>query len=42
MQAVARRRLLGFLASSPLLGLTSAGRLLAEESLNTIRLPDYP
>jgi hypothetical protein len=41
MQDVARRRFLGFLASSPLLGLTSAGRLLAEESLDTIRLPDY-
>lgn len=41
MQAVARRRFLKFLASSPLLGLTSAGRLLAEESLDTIRLPEY-
>ena len=41
MQALARRRFLGFLASSPLLGLTTAGRLLAEESLDTIRLPDY-
>lgn len=41
MQAIARRRFLRFLASSPLLGLTAAGRLLAEESLDTIRLPDY-
>lgn len=41
MQAVARRRFLKFLASSPLLGFTSAGQLLAEESLDTIRLPEY-
>jgi len=41
METVARRRLLKFLAASPLLGATSAGRLLAEESLDAIRLPDF-
>ena len=41
MQAVARRRFLKFLAASPLLGFTSAGRLLAEESLDTILLPGH-
>lgn len=41
MDALARRRFLKFLAASPLLGCTAAGRLLAEESLDTIELPDY-
>jgi len=41
MQAVARRRFLKFLAASPLLGFTSAGRLSAEESLDTILLPEH-
>ena len=41
MQAVARRRFLKFLAASPLLGFTSAGRLLAEESLDAILLPGH-
>jgi 4-hydroxymandelate oxidase len=41
LEAIARRRFLKFLAASPLLGCTAAGRLLAEESLDTIRLPDY-
>ena len=36
-----RRQLLKFLAASPLLYYTSAGRLLAEESLDAIRLPDF-
>jgi isopentenyl diphosphate isomerase/L-lactate dehydrogenase-like FMN-dependent dehydrogenase len=37
----ARRQLLKFLAASPLLYCTAAGRLLAEESLDAIELPDY-
>ena len=41
MQALARRRFLKFLAASPLLACGAAGRLLAEESLDAIRLPDY-
>lgn len=41
MEALARRRFLKFLAASPLLGCTAAGRLLAEESLDAIQLPDY-
>jgi len=41
LDSSARRRFLQFLAASPLLGCTAAGRLLAEESLDTIRLPDY-
>lgn len=41
MEALARRRFLKFLAASPLLGCTAAGRLLAEETLDAIRLPDY-
>ncbi len=41
MEGLARRRFLKFLASSPLLGCTAAGRLLAEESLDAIRLPEY-
>ena len=41
MEGLARRRFLMFLASSPLLGCTAAGRLLAEESLDAIRLPEY-
>jgi isopentenyl diphosphate isomerase/L-lactate dehydrogenase-like FMN-dependent dehydrogenase len=36
-----RRQLLKFLAASPLLYCTAAGRLLAEESLDAIELPDY-
>jgi 4-hydroxymandelate oxidase len=38
---LARRQFLKFLAASPLLGWSAAGRLLAEESLLGIRLPDY-
>ena len=34
MEAIARRQFLKFLAASPLLGFTSAGRLLAEETLD--------
>lgn len=41
MEVLARRRFLKFLAASPLLGCTAAGRLLAEESLDTIELPNY-
>ena len=41
MQATARRRILKFLAASPLLGYTTAGRLPAEEPLDTIELPDF-
>ena len=41
MEAIARRQFLKFLTASPLLGLTSAGRLLAEETLDAIALPDY-
>lgn len=41
MEALARRQFLRFLAASPLLGCTTAGRLLAEESLDAIRLPEY-
>ena len=41
MEGTARRRFLKFLAASPLLGCTAAGRLLAEESLDAIRLPEY-
>lgn len=41
MEALGRRQFLKFLAASPLLGCTAAGRLLAEESLDATRLPDY-
>lgn len=41
MAALARRQFLQFLAASPLLGYTAAGRLFAEESLDAIELPDY-
>ena len=41
MEDIARRRFLQFLAASPVLGCTAAGRLLAEESLDAIRLPEY-
>ena len=41
MRTVARRNVLKFLAASPLLGYTTAGRLLAEESLDAIQLPDF-
>jgi isopentenyl diphosphate isomerase/L-lactate dehydrogenase-like FMN-dependent dehydrogenase len=41
MSAEARRRFLKFLAASPLLYCTAAGRLLAEESLDSIQLPDF-
>ncbi len=41
MGALARRQFLQFLAASPLIGYTSAGRLFAEESLDAIRLPEY-
>lgn len=36
-----RRQFLQFLAASPLLCLTQAGRLLADETLDAISLPDY-
>jgi len=41
LKGLGRRRFLKFLAASPLLGCTAAGRLLAEESLDAIQLPDY-
>ncbi len=41
MESTARRQFLKFLAASPLLGYTAAGRLFAEESLDTIELPEY-
>ena len=41
MEDLARRQLLRFLAASPLLGLTTAGRLFAEESLDAIQLPAH-
>ena len=41
MDTLARRQFLQFLAASPLLGLTAAGRLSAEESLDAIRLPEH-
>ena len=41
MESIARRHFLKFIAASPLLGYTAAGRLLAEESLDAIQLPDY-
>lgn len=41
MNNPARRQLLKFLAASPLLYCTAAGRLLAEESLDALALPDY-
>jgi 4-hydroxymandelate oxidase len=41
MDNPARRQLLKFLAASPLLYCTAAGRLLAEESLDAIQLPDF-
>ena len=41
MEVPARRQFLRFLAASPLLGYTAAGRLLAEESLDSIQLPEY-
>src|SRR6056297_4037032 len=41
MESIARRRVLKFLAASPLLGYTAAGSLLAEESLDAIQLPDF-
>ena len=41
MEQFARRRLLKLLAASPLLSLTAAGRLCAEESLDAVHLPEY-
>ena len=41
MDDPARRQLLKLLAASPLLWYTTAGRLLAEESLDAIDLPDF-
>ena len=41
MEGFARRQFLKFLAASPLLGFTSVGRLLAEETLDAMSLPDY-
>jgi isopentenyl diphosphate isomerase/L-lactate dehydrogenase-like FMN-dependent dehydrogenase len=41
MDALARRQFLRFLVASPLLAHTAAGRLFAEESLDTMRLPEF-
>jgi hypothetical protein len=41
MDMIARRQFLSFLAASPLLTCTTAGRLLADESLDAIELPEY-
>ena len=41
MEDLARRKFLQFLAASPLLGYTAAGRLFAEESLDAIQLPEH-
>ncbi len=41
MNALARRQFLQFLAASSLLGLTEAGRLFAEETLDAIHLPEH-
>lgn len=41
MEALARRQFLMFLAASPLLGYTAAGRLFAEESLDAMQLPEH-
>jgi len=41
LNALARRQFLQFLAASPLLGLTEAGRLFAEETLDAIHLPEH-
>ena len=41
MEALARRQFLQFLAASPLLGLTEAGRLFAEETLESLDLPEH-
>ncbi len=41
MEALARRQFLRFLAASPLLGYTAAGRLFAEESLDAMQLPEH-
>ena len=41
MEDLARRKFLQFLAASPLLGYTAAGRLFAEESLDAMQLPEH-
>lgn len=41
MTAIARRQFLQFLAASPLLGYTAAGKLFAEESLDAMHIPEY-
>ena len=41
MQTLARRQFLKFLAASPLLSYTTAGRLFAEESLDAMQLPKH-
>lgn len=41
MDVLARRQFLTFLAASPLLGYTAAGRLFAEESLDAMQLPEH-
>ncbi len=41
MNALARRQFLKFLAASPLLAYTTAGRLFAEESLDGMQLPEH-
>jgi isopentenyl diphosphate isomerase/L-lactate dehydrogenase-like FMN-dependent dehydrogenase len=41
MESLARRQFLQFLAASPLLGMTEAGRLFADETLESIDLPRH-
>lgn len=41
MEELARRQLLKYFAASPMLGFTAVGKLLAEETLDAISLPDY-
>ena len=41
MDTLARRQFLTFLAASPLLGYTAAGRLFAEETLDAMQLPEH-
>jgi isopentenyl diphosphate isomerase/L-lactate dehydrogenase-like FMN-dependent dehydrogenase len=41
MDTLARRQFLTFLATSPLLGYTAAGRLFAEETLDAMQLPEH-
>ena len=41
MEDIARRRFLKLLTASPLLGYTAAGRLLADETIDALQLPEY-